>query len=430
MNTKFFLYFSEILGREVRDERNRKVGRLCDVAMKISGEIYPKSHFLAIKRGMFLKEFAKVVWQDVKDIGEVIKLRTERAAILFEKKRMRCEFNLCLDILDQQIVDIDNRKVVRVNDVHLLRVDNQLYLAHVDVGSRGLIRRLGWTDIVDSVVKIFSPYSAYLSQEDFIPWKNTQVLTLGRAKNVLRLDVARQKLAQIPPTDLAGIMSDLDIFEKKHLFMSLDVDLQRRVFTDLTNVQQAELIAQLDEKESVNLLENIPADEAADLLMKLPNRKSRQLMKLLETKTSRKLRKLLKFSRDSAGGLMTTEYLSLEQSALVSDALAKIKDNTDFPGNIYNLYVVDQQNQLLGVAALRNFIDADPALPLILFLDPRKIFVRTTDDIEQVAVLLEKYKFSVVPVLNEENILQGVITIDDVMEELISIAWKKYKEKL
>ena len=127
---------------------------------------------------------------------------------------------------------------------------------------------------------------------------------------------------------------------------------------------------------------------------------------------------------------MTTEYLSLEQSTLVSDALAKIKDNTDFPGNIYNLYVVDQQNQLLGVAALRNFIDADPALPLILFLDPRKIFVRTTDDIEQVAVLLEKYKFSVVPVLNEENILQGVITIDDVMEELISIAWKKYKEKL
>ena len=212
--------------------------------------------------------------------------------------------------------------------------------------------------------------------------------------------------------------------------MSLDIDLQRRVFTDLTNVQQAELIAQLDEKESVNLLENIPSDEAADLLMKLPNRKSRQLMKLLETKTSRKLRKLLKFSRDSAGGLMTTEYLSLEQSALVSDALQKIKDNTDFPGNIYNLYVVDQQNQLLGVAALRNFIDADPALPLILFLDPRKIFVRTTDNIEQVAVLLEKYKFSVVPVLNEENILQGVITIDDVMEELISIAWKKYKEKL
>ena len=430
MNTKFFIYFSEILGREVRDERNRRVGRLCDVAMKINGEIYPKSNFLIIKRGVFLKEFAKVDWQEVKEIGEVIKLRTDRSSISFEKKKMRSDFNLCIDILDQQIVDIDNRKVVRVNDIHLLRVDNQLYLAHVDVGTRGIIRRLDWTNFVDRIVKLFSPYSAYLSQEDFIPWKNTQVLTLGQAKNVLRLDVARQKLSQIPPTDLADIMGDLDIFEKKLLFKSLDVDLQHRVFTDLTNVQQAELIAELNERESVNLLENIPADEAADLLMKLPNRRSRQLMRLLETKTSKKLRRLLKFSRDSAGGLMTTEYLSLPQSALVQEALQKIKDNTDFPGNIYNIYVIDDQNRLLGVAALRNFIDADPSLPLILFLGPQKIFVRTEDDIEQVAILLEKYKFSVVPVLNEENVLQGVITIDDVMEELISIAWRKYKEKL
>ncbi len=430
MNTKFFLYFSEILGREVRDERNRRVGILCDVAMKINGEIYPKSNFLIIKRGIFLKEFAKVDWQQVKEVGEVIKLRTERASILFEKKKMHSDFTLCIDILDQQIVDIDNRKVVRVNDVHLLRVDSQLYLAHVDVGIRGLVRRLEWTNFVDGIVKIFSPYSSYLSQEDFIPWKNTQVLTLGRAKNVLRLDVARQKLAQLPATDLADIMGALDIFEKRLLFKSLDLDLQHRVFTDLTTVQQAELIAQLNERESVNLLENIPSDEAADLLMRLPSRKSRQLMKLLETKTSKKLRKLLGFSRDSAGGLMTTEYLFLPQGALVQDALQKIKDNTDFPGNIYNIYVLDEQNRLLGVAALRNFIDAETNLPLILFLDPRKIFVRTQDGIEQVAVLLERYKFSVVPVLNDENILQGVITIDDVMEELIAIAWRKYKEKI
>ena len=430
MNTKFFIYFSEILGREVRDERNRLVGRLCDVSMKINNEIYPKSNFLIIKRGILFKEFAKIDWQEIKEIGDVIKLRKERSDILFEKNKMRCDFTLCVDILDQQVVDIDNRKVVRVNDVHLLRVDSQLYLAHVDVGTRGLIRRLEWTEIVDQIVKHFSPYSSYLSQEDFIPWKNTQTLTLGQAKNVLRMDVAHQKLSQIPPTDIADIMGDLDIFEKKNLFQSLDTELQRQVFTDLTTVQQAELISELNERESANLLENIPSDEAADLLMRLPNRKSRQLMKMLQTKTSKKLLKLLKFARDSAGGLMTTEYLSLPQGALVKDALQKIKDNTSSPGNIYNIYVVDEQNRLFGVSALRDFIDADPELPLILFLDPRKIFVRTNDDIEQIALLLEKYKFSVVPVLNEENILQGVITIDDVMEELISITWKKYKEKI
>jgi len=431
MNTKFFIYFSEILGKTVRDSHNRRAGCLCDVGIKINGEIYPKAAHLVLKRGLFIKKFAMIDWEEsVKEIGDFIKLKIDRQQIEYAAKRMNCDFSLCRDILDQQIVDIDNHKVVRVNDLHLLRVESHLYLAHVDVGTRGLVRRLEWTGWVDRIVRFFSPHSAFLTQEDFISWKNTQVLNLGRVKNVLRLDVARQKLSQIPPMELAEIMGDLDKVEKGHLFKSLDVELQRKVFTDLATAQQAELIDQLDDKESVSLLENIPADEAADLLLRLSKRKTRNLMKLMETRVSKKLSKLLGFSKDSAGGLMTTEYLTLPQGALVSDALRKIKENTDSPGNIYNIYIIDDQSRLLGFAPLRNFIDADPQLPLILFLDPNKIFVRTDDKMEHVAVLLEKYKFSVIPVLNKEDVLQGVITIDDVMEELISIAWSKYKEKL
>ena len=431
MNQKFFIFFSEILGREVRDEKNRRAGILCDISLKMNGEIYPKAAALIIKKGLWPgREFARIAWEDVKEIADVVRIKTDLSSLSFERRRIRGDFSLSVDILDQQIVDINNRKVVRVNDVHLLKVDNNLYLAHVDVGTRGLARRLDWTGAVDHLVRSFSPHSAYLTQEEFISWKNTQVLTLGRAKNVLRLDVARQKLSQIPSTELADIMEDLDIFEKKVLFKSLEVDLQRKVFSDLTTAKQAELIEELSEKEAVNLLENIPSDEAADLLMKLPNRRTRRLMKMMQTKTSKQLRKLLEFSRDSAGGLMTTEYLSLPQDALVKDALKKIKENTDFPGNIYNIYVVDQHNHLLGFAPLRNFIDVEENLPLILFLDPHKIFVRTQDGIEQVALLLEKYKFSVIPVLNEEDVLQGVITIDDVMEELITTTWRKYREKI
>ena len=153
-------------------------------------------------------------------------------------------------------------------------------------------------------------------------------------------------------------------------------------------------------------------------------------MKLMETKTSKKLSRLLGFSKNSAGGLMTTEYLTLPQDALVKDAWQKIKENSQYPGNIYYIYLVDDQQRLTGITALRNFINADPETPLMATCVPKKIFVRTDDRIEQVAVLLEKYKFSVMPVLNKEDILQGVITIDDVMEELISLTWSKYKGKL
>jgi len=431
MNAKFFIYFSEIFGKTVRDNHNRRSGRLCDIGMKINGEIYPKAAQMVLKRGFFRKEFALVNWEEsVKEVGDFIKLKIDHRQIAYQRQQPKCDLSLCRDILDQQIVDIDNHKVVRVNDLHLLRVESHLYLAHVDVGTRGLVRRLEWTGFVDRIVRFFSPNSAFLTQEDFISWKNAQVLNLGRVKNVLRLDVTQQKLSQIPPIELAEILGDLDKLETAHLFKSLDIALQRKVFTDLPTTKQAELIDQLEDKEAVNLLENIPADEAVDLLLKLSNRKTRRLMRLMETKTSKKFSKLLGFSKDSAGGLMTTEYLTLPQGALVSDALQKIKENTDSPGNIYNIYIIDEQNHLLGVAPLRNFIDADALLPLILFLDPNKIFVRTDDKIEHVALLLEKYKFSVIPVVNKEDVLQGVITIDDVMAELISLAWSKYKEKL
>lgn len=428
--TKFFIYFSEILGKEVFDFNNRCVGRLFDVVMKVNGEIYPKAVNLVIKKGFFKKYFACIGWENLAEVDEIIKLKIGPGQITFQQGKPKQDFTLCTDILDQQIVDTHNQKVVRVNDVHLLRVDNQLYLAHVDVGIRGLVRRLEWTGLADRIVKFFSPRSSYLMREDLISWKNAQVFTLGRTKNLLRLDVAREKLAQMHPTELAEIIKDLGKHEKSVLFKSLDTVLQRKVFADMATTEQVELIELLDDKEAVSLLENIPSDDAADLLLKLRRRKTLHLMKLMETKTSKKLSKLLKFAKDSAGGLMTTEYLSLPQNALVKDALEKVRENVEFPGNIYYIFLVDGENHLIGWTSLRWFINADPEKPLIETCHPQKIFVQPEDKIEKVAVLFEKYKFAVLPVVNEANVLQGVITGDDVMEELISIAWKKYKEKL
>ena len=429
--TKFFVYFSEILGMEVLDPQERRVGYLSDIAMKMNGEIYPKASCLIVKTGHLRKKFAHLNWDEVAEVGDdVVRVKTNYPHVNYQKERPKYDFSLCGDILDQQIVDMDNRKVVRVNDVHFLRVETHLYLAHVDVGSRGLARRLGWTEAIDALVRMLSPHSPYLNQEKFISWKNAQLLNIGRVKNVLKLDVAQQKLSQIHPTELLEIMKDLDKFERSHLFRSLDKETQRRVFSDLSTVKQKELIEQLTEKEVVDLVQNIPADDAADLLLQLPRKKTNKLLKLLETKTSKKLGKLLGFSKNSAGGLMTTEYISLPQTALVKDALARIKENVHTSINIYHVYVVDEQNRLVGVTALRSLIDQDPETLLLKACYPHKIFVDINDGMEKVAVLLEKYKASAIPVVDGNETLQGVITIDDVMEELISMAWKKYKEQL
>ena len=427
---QIFTYFSDLLDRRVVDKDNVAVGVLHDVSMRVGEEIYPRSDRIIIKKGFGKKKFASIPMEEVEQINGGIRLKIPHSQIQYQDSRIKNDFTLRADILDQQVVDIDNQKVVRVNDVHLLKIDKQMYLAHVDVGLRSLIRRLEWTKGVDALVRLFAPESPYLKKEELISWKNTQVLTIGRTKNVLRLAVARQKLSQIPPTEMAEIMESLDKYEKHSFFKSLDISTQQKVFADLAIKEKEDLIDQLEDKETVSLLENIPADEATDVLTSLPKEKTRQLMRLMENKTSKKLRKLLGFAQDSAGGLMTTEYLSLPDSATVADALSKIKESIQYSGNIYHVYLLDEQGRMVGATALRRFIAVDGDVPLKETCYPKKIFVRTDDGMEEVALLLEKYKFSSIPVLDENDVMQGVITNDDVMEELISLIWGKYKEKL
>ncbi len=397
---------------DIVDARGEYAAALHDLVMNPSSDIYPKATDLIVRRGALRKEFARIKWDDLAYIEDEVRLKIPADQLVFQKEMPKCDFTLRRDILDQQVVDTDDQRVVRVNDIHLLRVENQLYAAHVDVGLRALVRRLEWTGVVDAIVRLFNPKSSYLTQEELIPWKNTQILPkLGRMKSVLKLDVARNKLAGIPPAALAEIMQDLDVFARVSLFKSLDAKLQQKVFTDMNLTFKTELIDQLDQNDVTALITNIPADEATDLLMKLPRQQTHELMLRLGSETNKKLRKLLSFAKDSAGGLMTIEYLYLKPDATVADGLKKIKDNTAFPGSIFFIYIVDDNHQYLGTTSLRHFINEDPQRLLIETCYPEKIFVNTDDNVQEVALLLERNKTSSIPVLNKEGIMPGVSTI-------------------
>lgn len=428
---KLFLYFSHLIGMDVVDTKGEYLGSLHDLVMNPSADVYPKATALIIASQSWQKQYATINWEDVIYIEDEIRLKIDDDKIAFQKQFIIPDFTLRRDVLDQQVVDTDDQRVVRVNDIHLLRVENQLYAAHVDVGLRALVRRLGFTFVVDFCVKVIKKKASYLTQEELISWKSTQIVPkLGRMKSVVKLDVKSSKLASIPPAALAEIMQDLDAFARVALFKSLDSNLQNKVFTDMNIGFKTEMIDQLENKEAATLITNIPADEATDLLMKLPRGQTHELMGALGTETNKKLRKLLSYAKDSAGGLMTTEYLCVKPDATVEDGLLKIKENANFPGSIFFLYIVDDNHRYLGTTSLRYFINEDPQKKLIDTSYPENVFVYTDATVEEVALLLERHKTSSIPVLNNDDILQGVITIDDVMEELIALVWSKYKEKL
>lgn len=428
---RLFIFFSQIVGMDVLDAQSQMVGRLHDIVMNPSAEIYPKASDIIVKRPGFSPEYAKIKWEDIVYIENEVRLKITIDRMVFSKTIPHSDFTLRRDIYDQQVVDIDDQRVVRVNDIHLLRAENQLYAAHVDVGLRGIFRRLGWEKVIDAIVALIKPKALYLKQDEFIPWKATQILPkLGRMKSVLKLEVSKNKLGSIPSAALADIVQSLDIFARVSVFKSMDITLQNKVFTDMALSTKEELIDQLNEHDVAHLITNIPADEATDLLMKLAPDKSHRLLDLLGTDTNKKLRKLLSFAKNSAGGLMTTEYLYLKADATIADGLQKIKDNINFPGTIFFLYIIDDNGKYLGTTSLRRFYLEDPNKKLLDTCYPENIHVYTGDNIEHIALLMERNKTSSIPVLSEQEILQGIITIDDVLEVLIGLLWHKYEEKL
>ncbi len=428
---KIFIYFSELIKKRVVDINGKPAGKLFDISLNLTAEIYPKASALIISQGiLFGKRFCEVTWDNVEEFDGTIKLKIPCSNLKFQKSLPQFDFSINIDFLDQQVVDISNQKVVRVNDVHLLRVDHQIYLAHVDVGLRGLVRRLGCEIFIDFFARLINSKANYLSREDLISWKHTQPLSIGRTKNVIRLDIARQKLSQIPPPQLQEIMLDLDREQRLSLFKSLDSAFKQKLFSEFNLEIQQEILDKLDGKETVLILDSMPADEAADLLLSLNREKVEKLLVLMETNKSKKLSQLLGYSSDSAGGLMTTEYISIDKNATVEQALQKLREPTPKAETIYYIFILDEQNHLIAITSLRRLLIANLTKSVLEASFPKHIFVHTDDSVKEVAYLMDKHKCSAIPVVNKDNVMQGVITVDDVLGRVIPLAWRRFRKKI
>lgn len=419
-----FVFFSFLLNKKVLDSNNQKVGVVHDISFQLS-EQFPRALSLIILNGTVKRKYADVPWEYVEGINEAAKLTLPLEKISFTRSPASYEFTLRRDLLDQQVVDTFNRKVIRVNDVHLLRVDRDLRVAHVDVSMRGLVRRLGWEKAVDATVRLISPNSAYLKNEHFIGWKYIQPLSVHPVKGTVRLSVSYKELAQIPSADLGEIMVDLGSAERVALFKSLDLKTQVRTVEGVSLDIQEALLEELEAKDAVNILEQLPPDVAADILEKMPVRLVQQLLGLMETARAKKLSMLLSYSSETAGGLMTTEYIALPLSITVAEAISRIKEMTLKTETIYYAYIVDENQRLLGSVSLKDLLLAQPerAIADVMFRKP--VFVHVNDTVRSVAFKLDKYNMVVIPVINEEGVLQGIITIDDILSKVISIAWKR-----
>ena len=409
-----FLFLSELLGLPVVGAGER-IGALVDLLADASGA-YPRVRALRVRtrKGGELK---RVEWEDVEGWDEG-GIRLKRGAeALRPLQLLSAEIPLAQDVLDRQIVDTDDAKVERVNDLHLLHARGDLRVAHVDVGFRGLVRRMGWQRLVDALVRGVRPGSPYLKTEKLVSWKHVQPLAAGSPR--VRLDLSRAALAGIHPADLAEILEDLDRRERAVLFRELPVEAAADALEEVEPELQRELLHALEPEKAADVLEEMQADDAADLLADLPREESAELLAEMEPAEAREVERLLTYDEDSAGGMMNPEFLRLSPELTASQALERVREQARNIAHLHDAFVVGPDGKLTGVLSLRDIIVAKPESRVLGLMHEHPAPLKPDDKARKVAELAAKYNLFSLPVEDDSGKVLGVVTVDDVLEKVL-----------
>lgn len=424
-----FVHFSQILKKDVQDADGKFVGMVWDISLKL-GEVYPKTDGLIIRRGSFRRLYACVPWSSVSSMEDEVILNMKGEGLIFGPAVKDYDFLIRRDVLDQQVVDTYNHKVRRVNDIHLLKVDHEYVVAHVDIGLRSLVRRLGWEGLVDPLVRIFRKNSDYLRKEELVSWKYVQPVSMNPASMTMKLSVSEKQLALIPAADLGDIIFDLTPFQRMGIFRTLDIHTKAKVFENLNFEEQKTILRELDKKEAAQIVTNMSPDEATDLLEKLPSNTVKNLLTLVESNRAKKLSTLLGYSSDSAGGLMTTEFVAVPETVSVEAAIDYIKNHTREVETVPYIYITDEKNHLKGVTTIRRLLFAEGKDNILQTAFNKTLYVYLNNSVNEVAYFMDRYKVSAIPVIDENKILHGIIAMDDILSQVISIAWRKQPRKV
>jgi CBS domain-containing protein/sporulation protein YlmC with PRC-barrel domain len=314
---------------------------------------------------------------------------------------------------DKQIVNMLGSKVVRVNDLHLLREDTNLWLVHIDVGVKGLLRRMGWLNFF---TVLFDWLISYDLKDKFISWKYAQAIPTPGIPSLPYLQIPSTKLSELHPADLAEILADLGNDERITFFRTLDNSTAARTLQEMPLNIQIQLVESINPKRIADIINEMQIDEVVDMLAKLSHGKVQELYSYLPAETVGDIKDLLKHSWHGAGSLMNTEFIAVKKDLTAGEVVKKIRDEFSKVESIYYIYILDDDETVIGLTNLREMLMADPATPLSELMQENIVKVDVEENIKNVARVFFKYNFTAVPVVDESNHMLGIISMKDALE--------------
>jgi CBS domain-containing protein/sporulation protein YlmC with PRC-barrel domain len=321
------------------------------------------------------------------------------------------------DLLDQQIIDVHGRKVVRVNDVELspeaVNHHTALKLSGVDVGARGAVRRL-----LKGVVPQ-GALNALLAKipPRIIPWEFVNLIETDPARRD-HLRIEYSKLSKLRPADIADILEELAPAEREAVFESLKEEVAAQALEEVDPKLQKSLVEALDFDHAAGIVEEMNSDAAADLLADLPEKTSEEILEEMAPEEREDVEELLEYPENTAAGRMTKDFLSFSPHATVSDAVDALREFDGAKETLSTLYLVDREDHLVGAVPLASLVLAEPETELAAIADPEPLWCPAKANEREAAELFDKYNLLILPVVEKSGSLVGVITADDVISML------------
>jgi CBS domain-containing protein len=414
------LYLSQAIGRPVRDRNGEPIGKVADLIVAV-GDRYPPVTGIVVeteRRRIYLP------WTSVEAL-DTAGARLQTATVDIEGFRQRPdEILLRADLMDKQIVDIDGRKVVRVNDLRLDEVEGSLRLVAVDVGAAGLLRRLGVEGGFRTLARgLHRPVS-----ERYIDWEDVDPVETSIAS--IKLRVPHGGLAELHPADLATIIDQLAPRDRAGVLASLDDEAVADAIEEMEPDTQVEVLEDLAPERAADILEEMSPDDAADLVADLSDDARDEILALMESDEKAEVQELLSYPEDTAGGIMTTEFVAVPATLTAAETIDRLRELEPDAETIYYVYVVDDDGRLVGVLSLRDLIVAPPVTAIGGVMIDEPVAVGVLADEDEVAEVVAHYNLLAVPVVDDDGRLVGIVTVDDAIDTVLPNAWKKRLPRL
>jgi magnesium transporter len=407
-----FLFLTEILGLKVFDLKGRRIGVVKDAAVVPLVDPVRVDRYLI---GGVGSAWLTVRHDQIRSISlDGIHLRDENLTPYHSDEYM---LRMVRDLLDQQIIDAQGRKVVRINDVTFERMiedgSDALWVLEIDIGIRSIFRRLLQGVVPPRLVRRLQGRIAPNS----IRWEFCNILEPDPQRR-LRLNISNRLLEDMHPADLADIVEELSPDDRESIFENIDSEVAADALTEVDPDIQASILESLETETAADIVEEMSPDHAADALSELGAETSEEILEEMENAPKTEVRELLEFEEDTAGGMMNTEFVSLHEDATVADALQALKQNEDLLESLNTMFLVDTHERLKATIPLARLFLHEGATGLASLASDNLLEVQVTEKQDRVTEIFDKYNLLTLPVVDKDGRLAGVITADDVITVL------------